>query len=139
MTYVSIQLTPQTLRVEPQGKHRWLALKSVLAIPRSHVTGVEPGGHAAEKGPVGLRIPGTNLPGVYIAGTFWKFWGDPSRRVKSFWVRRHPDRCIRISFRNEEYDFAMVEVSEPSEEIARIAAWIGEGMERTVLGGEFRS
>ena len=69
-------------------------------------------------------MPGTNVPGMYLAGTFWKFWGDKSSRVKSFWVRRHPGKCIRIDLRNHDYDYLMVEVDDPGAEIARITAWL---------------
>jgi hypothetical protein len=71
---------------------------------------------------------GTNVTGRYIAGTFWRFWGDPAKREKSFWVRRHPDKCIRITLANHDYDFAMVEVDDPAAEIARIEAWLHEDL-----------
>lgn len=123
MSYVSIDLTPEAMRIVPQGKHRWFSLKSELVVPKAHVASVETGGHKAENGPTGMRFPGTNIPGRYLAGTFIRFWGEPSLRSTSFWVRRHPDKCIRIGFTGERYDYAMVEVDDPAAEIARIEAW----------------
>jgi len=127
MSYVTIELAPDALTVRPVGKHRWLSLRSAVRVPRADVTAVEPGGITAENGPVGLRCPGTNIPGRYLAGTFWKFWGPPERRVRSFWVRRHPGSCIRLTFRNAFYDYAMVEVSDPAADIARIQGWLDAG------------
>jgi hypothetical protein len=124
MHYVEIELNPTNLVVRPVGKHRALALKWSLYAAKADVVGVEPGGRLAENGPVGLRFPGTNVPGYYLAGTFWKFWGDPARRVKSFWIRRHPGKCIQINLANHDYDYLMVEVDDPEAEIARIEAWL---------------
>ena len=122
MAYATINLNPTNLVVRPQGKHRWLALKWAVYVARPDVVSAEPGGHLAENGPVGLRSPGTNLPGFYLAGTFRKFWG--ANRVTSFWIRRHPDKCIRINLQNFDYDYLMIEVDDPAAEIARINAWV---------------
>ncbi len=124
MAYVTIELNPTNLVVRPVGKHRWFALKTSMYAAKADVVGAEGGGHLAENGPFGLRLPGTNVPGMYLAGTFWRFWGDKANRVKSFWVRRHPDKCIRIDLRNHDYDYLMVEVENPDAEIARITAWL---------------
>jgi hypothetical protein len=124
MTYTEIDLKPTNLTVRPVGRNRWLALRMSLYAAKADVVSVELGGRLAENGPVGLRFPGTNVPGRFLAGTFWKFWGDPNRRVKSFWIRRHPDKCIRIDLANHEYDYLMVEVDDPESEIARINEWL---------------
>ena len=124
MAYARIDLTPTNLTVRPLGWHRALALKMSLDAARADVVAVEPGGRLAENGPVGLRFPGANLPGYYLAGTFWKFWGPEAGRVKSFWIRRHPDKCIRIDLANHDYDYLMIEVEDPDAEIARLAAWL---------------
>jgi hypothetical protein len=124
MTYVAIELNPTNLVVRPIGWQRAYALKTSLYAAKADVVSAEPGGRLAENGPVGLRFPGTNLPGYFLAGTFWKFWGNPADRVKSFWVRRHPEKCIRITLANHDYDYLMVEVDDPAAEIARITAWL---------------
>lgn len=124
MAYAEIDLQPTTLTVRPLGWHRILAVKGSIEVARADVTGVERGGRLAENGPVGLRMPGANLPGYYLAGTFWKFWGDPARRVKSFWIRRHPGQCIRIDLANHNYDYLMIEVANPDADIARIRSWL---------------
>ncbi len=124
MTRVEIHLTPTNLTVRPLGWNRAFALKTLLYAAKADVVSVERGGRLAENGPVGLRFPGTNVPGHFLAGTFWKFWGSDEGKVKSFWIRRHPDKCIRIDLANHDYDYLMVEVEDPEAEIARIEAWL---------------
>lgn len=124
MAYADLDLDYATLTVRPLGWHRFLALKWSIVVARANVVGVERGGRLAENGPVGLRLPGANLPGYYLAGTFQKFWGNRAKRVRSFWIRRHPDQCIRIDLANHNYDYLMVEVPDPDLEIARIRAWL---------------
>jgi hypothetical protein len=72
----------------------------------------------------GLRFPGTNLFGSYIAGTYWKFWDTP--RVRSFWVRRHAESCITLRLQGHWFDVICVEVDDPEREVARIRAAIAE-------------
>jgi hypothetical protein len=122
MAYATISLNAGSLIVRPVGKHRWLALKWLVRVNRSEVVSAELGGHLAENGPVGLRCPGTNVPGFYLAGTFWKFWG--ANRMKSFWIRRHPGKCIRINLRDADFDYLMIEVDDPVADISRINAWV---------------
>jgi hypothetical protein len=124
MTYVDLELNPTNLIVRPIGWQRVYALKTSLYAAKADVVSVEPGSRLAENGPVGLRCPGTNLPGYFLAGTFWKFWGNDGDKVKSFWIRRHPDKCIRINLANHDYDYLMIEVDDPDAEIARINAWL---------------
>ena len=124
MVYVDIDLKATNLTVRPLGWNRVFALKLSLYAAKADVAAVARGGHLAENGPVGLRFPGTNVPGHFLAGTFWKFWGNEADKVKSFWIRRHPDKCIRIDLANHDYDYLMVEVDDPDAEIARIEAWL---------------
>ncbi len=73
MAYVDIDLKATNLTVRPLGWNRVFALKLSLYAAKAHVAAVARGGHLAENGPVGLRFPGTNVPGHFLAGTFWKF------------------------------------------------------------------
>ena len=67
-------------------------------------------------------MPSSNEQVFYLAGTFRKFWA--AQRATSFWIRRHPDKCIRINRQNFDYDYLMIEVDDPATEIARINAWV---------------
>ena len=73
---------------------------------------------------IGIRFPGTNAFGYYIAGTYWKFWDTP--RVRSFWVRRHAEKCITLQLRGHHYDVICVEVDDPEAQVEHIRHAIAE-------------
>ena len=113
--------------VLPQGWYRLWSLRARVRIPYESVTSVEHDLRHAENGPIGVRFPGTNVPGVILAGTYWKFWG--SRHVRSFWIRRHAQNCITIRLREHEFDYVTIEVDDPTAEIARLTAILqGRGL-----------
>ena len=60
----------QTLIISPRGISKLLAFKSKLAIPFNHIVGatIDPG---ILKDFKGIRSPGTAVPGLYYAGTFY--------------------------------------------------------------------
>lgn len=55
----------------------------------------------------GLRIPGTNIPGVLTAGTFYQ----DGKRV--FWDVHNPDNTVVIELKDERYNELIVEVADP--------------------------
>lgn len=119
-----IDLLVDYLVVEPMGWNKVFSLRSRIDIPFRDIVSIEQDARLAENGPSGLRFPGSNIPGVYLAGTFWKFWGD--RKSRSFWLRRRADRCITIRLRNNYYDYVTVDVDDPKAEISRIRSVLDE-------------
>ena len=119
-----IDLGQDEMVVRPIGWAQVWSLRRAIHVPKEDVVGVSQDDRLAENGPRGMRSPGTNLPGYYLAGTYRRFWGDPLRRERSFWIRRHPDKCIRIELRNHHFDYLMIEMADPVAEIARIEAWL---------------
>lgn len=119
-----IDLLVDKLIVEPMGWNKLWSLRSKIEIPFSDIVSIEQDRRLAENGPVGLRLPGANLPGIYLAGTFWKFWGD--NKVRSFWVRRHADKCITIRLRNHHFNYVTVEVHNPETEIRNLQTALRE-------------
>jgi len=55
----------------------------------------------------GIRMPGTNVPGVITAGTFYQ----DGKRV--FWDVHHPEKTINIDLHDERYNELVVEVADP--------------------------
>ena len=76
---------------------------------------------AQEPAGKGLRAPGTHVPGVIIAGTFYQ----EGKRV--FWDVKDPEKTIVINLADERYDELIVEVADPAEEVQRI--------QNAILGG----
>ena len=55
-----------------------------------------------------LRAPGTNIPGVITAGTFYQ------EGEKVFWDVHDPHKTVVIQLRDEKYSRLVVEVEDPS-------------------------
>ncbi|MDN3536736.1 hypothetical protein QPX96_01625 [Limosilactobacillus fermentum] len=68
--YNQITITPTKLIVSPAGLDRLWALKGAIRVPWRHVTGIfrDQGAFEERKG---LRLPGTAIPGLYYAGSFF--------------------------------------------------------------------
>ena len=88
MVELSIEQGNLTLHVK--GADKLWAFKSSLQIPLAHVAGVRADAQAARGWWHGIRLPGTNLPGVITAGTFYQ----DGKRV--FWDVHNPDKTIII-------------------------------------------
>lgn len=113
-----IELTADTMIVHVTGADRIFALKSQLVIPLEHVVGAAGDEEEARRWYHGVRAPGTQLPGVITAGTFYQH----GERV--FWDVHHPERAVALSLRDERYAKLVVEVQDPQATIAAIEAAI---------------
>jgi hypothetical protein len=111
-----IEITADALIVHVTGADRIFALKSQLTIPLQHVLAAAKDEEEARKWYHGLRLPGTEVPGVITAGTFY----EHGERV--FWDVHHPERAIALSLRDERYAKLVVEVEDPEATIAAIEA-----------------
>lgn len=121
---VKLSLTSRTLHVEMQGHHKLWALRSKLSIPLSEIREVRHDPARARKFWKGLRAPGTEIPGIYAAGTFYQGDWRPD-----FWSVRRPENAIVIRCAREaKWDEVIVEVEDPRKEVARLqAALAGRG------------
>jgi len=109
-----ISYSGDALEVQVTGWDKVWALKSHLTIPLAHIVSAEPAGDEARRVWHGLRLPGTNIPGVITAGTFYKDGG------RVFWDVHHADRAVAIQLRDDEYSELVVEVDDPGAVIALI-------------------
>ena len=64
----------------------------------------------------GIKLPGTNVPGVLTAGTFYQ----DGRRV--FWDVHDPDNTVVIELKDERYNELIVEVADPNAAVALVKA-----------------
>jgi len=111
---VDIAVSDGNLQVKVRGADKVWALKSSLEIPLEHITGVRMDPVAAKGWWHGLRCPGTSIPRVITAGTYY------TRHQKSFWDVHNPDHAIVIDLRDESYDRLVVEVDDPESAVALI-------------------
>ncbi|HEX6613236.1 MAG TPA: hypothetical protein VF022_05165 [Rhodanobacteraceae bacterium] len=97
-----------------EGLHKLWALRSRLEIPRAHVRGArrDPSAFHESKG---WRAPGTNIPGLFTAGTF-HLHGD-----RIFWDVRHPAKAIVVELHDERYRELIIEVEDPDAAMALLS------------------
>jgi len=95
------------LTLHVRGADKLWAFKSSLEIPLVHIAGVRADPEVAHGWYHGIRMPGTNVPGVITAGTFYQ----DGKRV--FWDVHHPEKTIVIDLHDERYSELVVEVDDP--------------------------
>jgi hypothetical protein len=118
---VTIKLDGDALDIQVQGMHKLWALRSSLRVPLADVRDVRHDPERARRVMPGLRVPGTHIPYVYTAGTFYQADFRPD-----FWTVRDADRAIVIQCRDgAAYDEIIVEVEDPAAVVALIQGAIG--------------
>jgi hypothetical protein len=120
---VTVSLDGDRIRFEVEGWDKLWALKSQLEIPLAHVTGVRMDPDAARGWWHGIKFPGTNIPGILTAGTFYQNDGVV------FYDVHDPEQAIVLDLDHERYSKLVIGVEQPAETVAMIKAAIG-GRER---------
>jgi hypothetical protein len=105
---VRISLEGDRVRFDVQGWDQLWALKSQLEIPLEHITAVRVDPEAARGWWHGLRFPGTNIPGVLTAGTYYEHDGGAV-----FYDVHDPERTIVLELDHDHYKRLVVEVEDP--------------------------
>lgn len=102
-----IEITPTSVIVHIRGADRFFALQSQLEVPLAHIGEVAASVPEAHDIWHGLRLGGTNLPGVITAGRFLQDgeW--------AFWDVHDPDKAIAIRLRDEHYAKLIIGVDNP--------------------------
>jgi hypothetical protein len=118
---VTIKLDGDALNIEVQGMHKLWALRSSLRVPLADVRDVRHDPERARRVMPGLRVPGTHIPYVYTAGTYYQADFRPD-----FWTVRDADRAIVIQCREgAAYDEIIVEVEDPAATVEMIRGAMG--------------
>jgi hypothetical protein len=104
---VDLSVADGMLTLHVRGADKLWAFKSSLEIPLQHVAGIRPDSTIARGWWHGMRMPGTNIPGVLTAGTFYQ----DGKRV--FWDVHNPDRTIVVELKDERYSELIIEVEDP--------------------------
>ncbi|MES2357683.1 MAG: hypothetical protein V4529_05005 [Gemmatimonadota bacterium] len=116
MRLVEISIADGMAVFDVQGMDKFWALRSQIRIPLVHITGVTIDPEAARGWWHGLRMPGTQIPGVITAGTFYQH----GRRV--FYDVHDTDNTIVIALNHEKFDQLVVEVADPEVEVRKLSA-----------------
>jgi uncharacterized protein YcaQ len=111
---VDLSISEGKLLLHVHGADKLWAFKSSLEIPLQHVAAIRADPEVARGWWHGWRMPGTNLPGVITAGTFYQ----DGKRV--FWDVHDPEKTVVIDLRDERYNQLIVEVADPAAAVALI-------------------
>jgi len=104
---VDLSVAEDTLTLHVKGADKLWALKSSLEIPLVHIAGARTDPEIARGWWHGIKMPGTNVPGVITAGTFYQ----DGKRV--FWDVHHPEKTIVIDLHDERFNELVIEVADP--------------------------
>lgn len=113
---VDLSTTESTLTLHVRGADKLWAFKSSLEIPLAHIAGVRADPEIARGWYHGVRLPGTSVPGIITAGTFYQ----DGKRV--FWDVHHPENTIVIDLHDENFNQLIVEVADPAAAVTMIQA-----------------
>ncbi len=105
---VELEVLKSSLVLHIRGADKLWALKSELEVPIAHIAAVRVDSAIAQGWWKGLKMPGTNIPGVITAGTFYQH----GKRI--FWDVHDPANTVVISLRDDRYDELIVEVANPN-------------------------
>jgi hypothetical protein len=97
-----------------EGLDRLWSFRSRLELPVAHITAVEHDPELVGRWWHGVKLIGTDVPGLFAAGTFYY------RGELVFWDVRHPEQAIIVSLQHERYKKLIVEVEDPAETVARL-------------------
>ncbi len=111
---VDLSIFEGKLLLHVHGADKLWAFKSSLEIPLQHVAAIRADPEVARGWWHGWRMPGTNLPGVITAGTFYQ----DGKRV--FWDVHNPENTVVIDLHDERYNQLIVEVADPGAAVALI-------------------
>jgi hypothetical protein len=121
---VRISIEGDRIHFHVEGFDKLWALRSRLDIPLAHIRAVQIDPEAARGWWHGLRIMGSNIPGVLTAGTFYQDGGIV------FYDVHDPERTILLELEHETYKRLIVEVEDPQESRTIIEKAINESGRR---------
>jgi hypothetical protein len=113
---VEISIHGDRVRFEVQGWDKLWALRSQLEIPLAHIRSARIDPEPARGWWHGLRMPGTQIPGVLTAGTFYQ------RDGAVFYDVHDPEHTIVLELEHEHYKRLVIEVSSPEAAVATLTA-----------------
>jgi hypothetical protein len=111
---VNLSIAEGKLTLHVRGADKLWALKSSLEIPIVHIVRVRADPEIARGWYHGIRLPGTNVPGVITAGTFYQ----DGKRI--FWDVHRPEQTIVIELHDERYNELVIEVDDPDDAVKLI-------------------
>ena len=117
MVRIEIEGDKAVLTVE--GFDKLWAFRSRLEIPIGHIIKVESDPSTVGRWWHGVKLLGTDVPGLFAAGTFY-YHGE-----LVFWDVHDPARTIVLSLAHQRYKKLIVEVADPVATLALLQSAVG--------------
>ena len=99
-----------------EGTHKLWSFRSVIEIPLAHITGVDADPDQVGQWWHGIKLIGTDVPGLFAAGTFY-YHGEIV-----FWDVRDIAHTVIVSLEHERYKKLIIEVSDVAATVERLRA-----------------
>ena len=115
---VNVVIHGDRVRFEVEGWDQLWALKSQLELPLAHVKDVRADPEPARGWWHGLRLPGTQIPGLLTAGSFYQSGGFV------FYDVHDPERTVVIELDHEHYQRLVIEVASPTDVVKALRSAI---------------
>ena len=116
---VTVSVEDERVAFNVEGMDKLWSFRSRLEIPIAHITGVEVNHEQVGRWWHGLKMLGTDLPGLFAAGMF-RYHGETV-----FWDVRDPAHAIIVSLEHETYKKLIVEVADPPATVTILKSAIG--------------
>jgi len=116
---VNVSIEGDRVRFEVERWDKLWALRSQLEIPLAHIREARVDPEPARGWWHGLRLPGTQIPGVLTAGTFYQHDGAV------FYDVHDPEETIVLELDHEHYRRLVIEVDDPHRVVGELQAAIG--------------
>jgi hypothetical protein len=112
MVDVTIQDDRAVFKVE--GLHKLWSFRSQIEIPLAHIRGVDADPEQVGRWWHGIKVIGTDVPGMFAAGTFY-YHGE-----LVFWDVFDAAHTVIVSLDHERYKKLIIEVPDVAATIARL-------------------
>ena len=116
---VTVSVVGSSVHLVVEGWDKLWALKSELEIPLAHVLSARVDQESARGWWHGFKLPGSQIPGVLTAGTFYQSDGVV------FYDVHDPERTIVLELDHEHYKRLVIEVADPRATVAALDVALG--------------
>ena len=104
---INVSIEDNRVIFDVLGMDKLWALRGRLEIPLTHITGAQHDPEQVGRWWHGWKLIGSDLPGVFAAGTFY-YHGE-----LVFWDVHDPERTVVVSLAHERYKKLIIEVEDP--------------------------
>jgi hypothetical protein len=115
---VAVHQHGDTVLFTIEGWHKLWSFRSELRIPRANIKNARHDPAAAHAW--GFRAPGTHIPGLLKAGTFYLV--DSLDSKPTFMDVQHRENAIVVELVDEQYARLIIEVADPAAVVALLTS-----------------